>query len=78
MIDKSLLARVCGVLNRHSVKYAVAGGYACALSGHIRMTEDIDIPFLGLETLIKSKETFREIDQWDIKVLKEIQKKMNG
>ena len=39
------------------------------------MTEDIDIPFLGLDALIKSKETMREVDQWGVKVLREIQKR---
>lgn len=130
--------------------YAVAGGYACALNGHVRMTEDydillrddddnirkaieairdifpsihdaisitdirdnvvlkiaddievdfsikawtldytgaatdirhaeidgVDIPFLGIDALIRSKETMREIDQWDVKVLREIKKGM--
>ncbi|MBP7585896.1 MAG: hypothetical protein KBA61_17760 [Spirochaetes bacterium] len=149
MIDRHRLVKICGVLNRHGVVYAVAGGYACALHGHARMTEDvdilllndtgnlekaiaairelfpavvddigvsdirenvvlkvvddievdlsvkawtvdysdaepdilhaeidgIDIPYLGIGTLIRSKETMREIDQWDIKVLREIQKR---
>lgn len=148
MIDRSRLATVCRILNRHGVAYAVAGGYACALNGHVRMTEDcdillrddddnirkaieairdifpsihdhisiadirdnvvlkvaddievdfsvkawtldyagavadikhseidgVDIPFLGIDALIKSKETMREIDQWDVKVLREIKK----
>ncbi len=149
MIDQGRLARICGILNRRGVVYVVAGGYACALNGHVRMTEDIDIllrdetenlektvlciremfpsiteeitiadirdnvvlkiaqdievdfsiqawtldysgaqpdiqhreidgvviPFLGLDSLIKSKDTPREIDQWDIRVLREIQKR---
>ncbi|TAL33611.1 MAG: hypothetical protein EPN93_13405 [Spirochaetes bacterium] len=149
MIDQSRLADICAILNRHGVVYVVAGGYACALNGHVRMTEDIDIllldetenlekailcireifpsindeiivadirdnvvlkvaddievdfsikawtmdysgaqsdirhrvidgvdiPFLGLDSLIKSKDTLREIDQWDVRVLREIQKR---
>ena len=30
------------------------------------------IPYLGLRSLIKSKSTSREIDQWDVRVLSEI------
>jgi len=37
--------------------------------------DGIDIPYLGLDALIQSKGTMREIDQWDIKVLQEIQKR---
>ena len=37
--------------------------------------DDVEIPYLGLESLIKSKETQREQDIWDVKVLKEIRKK---
>ncbi len=148
MIYKSNLLKLCDTLNCLGVQYAVAGGYACALNGHVRMTEDIDIllkdedenivktieaihrlfphikedisisdirenivlkivdeievdfsikawtvdyseaekdiksiilegvdiPFLGINALIHSKNTPREIDQWDIKILKKIQK----
>ncbi len=35
----------------------------------------VDIPFLGLDSLIKSKDTMREIDQWDVKILLEIKKR---
>ncbi len=149
MIDRGRLTRICDALNKRGVIYAVAGGYACSLHGHTRMTEDvdillrndtanlekaisaireifpaivddisvsdirdnvvlkvvddievdlsikawtveyadaeseilhtvidgIDIPYLGLDALIQSKGTMREIDQWDIKVLQEIQKR---
>ncbi len=34
--------------------------------------DEVEIPYLGLESLIKSKETEREQDIWDVKVLKEI------
>ena len=37
--------------------------------------EDVEIPYLGLESLIKSKETEREQDIWDVKILKELAKK---
>jgi len=37
--------------------------------------DDVEIPYLGLESLIKSKETEREQDIWDVKVLKEIRNK---
>jgi len=149
MIDRDRLTKVCDILNRRGVVYAVAGGYACAFHGHTRMTEDvdillrdddenlekaitairelfpsiqdditvsdirdnvvlkvideieidlsikawtvnysnaegdirhveingIDIPYLGMDSLIKSKETMREVDQWDVKVLREIRKR---
>lgn len=149
MIGRGRLAEICGILNARGVRYAVAGGYACALNGHLRMTEDIDIlllnneenlnrtitairdifpaiedeitisdirdnvvlkivddievdfsikawtveysgaeadishtmidgvdiPFLGIDSLIISKETMREVDQWDVKVLREIRKR---
>ena len=37
--------------------------------------EGINIPFVGLETLISSKLTERELDRWDVSVLREILKK---
>ena len=37
------LARVCSLLNKHSVRYLVAGGYACILHGLVRTTEDVDV-----------------------------------
>lgn len=36
--------------------------------------EDVAIPYLGISSLIKSKDTKREQDLWDIRVLREIQK----
>jgi hypothetical protein len=149
MINRAGLVSLCRILNKNHIEYAVAGGYACALNGHIRMTEDIDllikdtdenlnnvvkaiheifpdlnekiapndirdnvvlkiidymeidfsikawnvtysdaehdikhvmidgidIPYLGVDMLIRSKETMREIDQWDVKILREIIRK---
>jgi predicted nucleotidyltransferase len=42
--------------------------------------EGVRIPFVGLETLIASKETYREIDQWDAAQLRQLaaQKKTGG
>ncbi len=37
--------------------------------------DGVSIPYLGLESLITSKSTAREIDQWDVRVLREIQKR---
>lgn len=148
MISYNNLSEVCSIFNRHNVQYIVSGGYACALHGHVRATNDIDmlvknteenlkkillcvrelfpdideditiddirnnivlkivdrfeidislkawiveyedaidhvqekeidgvkIPFLGLDDLIKSKTSYREIDSWDAKVLSEIKK----
>ncbi len=39
--------------------------------------EGVEIPYLGLASLIKSKETEREQDKWDIKVLKELLEKQS-
>lgn len=140
------LARVCYFFQKIEVKFILIGARACALHGHIRATEDIDlliqndrdnimkaiqavctlyphlreeltvddfyentvikildepeldlnlnawlvtyedaqkdrqmivlegvaIPYLGLESLIKSKTTEREQDKWDVMVLKEM------
>lgn len=41
----------------------------------IVVLEGVEIPYLGIESLIKSKQTNREQDIWDVKVLKEILKK---
>ena len=146
MMERTNLLHVCSILNKYNVKYIICGAYACALNGHIRATNDIDIivdddiknlnnviksiqeifpnlreeisiqdiqnnvvlkiiddieldisrsawkvnykeakqdfktvvieetniPYLGLESLMRSKETLREIDQWDLKVLRTI------
>lgn len=37
--------------------------------------EGVEIPYLGIDSLIKSKQTAREQDVWDIKVLTEIKNK---
>ena len=36
------------------------------------LIDGIDVPFLGIESLIRSKSTMREIDMWDVKVLRRI------
>ena len=36
--------------------------------------DGVDIPYIGIDALIKSKSTYREIDQWDVKILNEIKK----
>lgn len=148
MNNQTDLVKICKTLNQHQIRYAIAGGYACALHGHIRATEDfdilvakdmqnlelvvevakelcpgieeplttsdivdnivvklvdeleidimisawsidfeeakddilhkmledVDIPYLGLTSLIKSKSTQREIDQWDVRILREIER----
>ncbi len=43
MINQNSLVEICSVLNRNKVKYIIAGGYACALNGHARATNDINI-----------------------------------
>ena len=37
------IALVCKLLNRHRVKYLVAGGMASILHGYLRATKDIDV-----------------------------------
>lgn len=150
--NESDLARVCYYLHKHNVQFLVIGAYACALHGHIRATQDIDIliqnntenieksidcirelypdlkidltaedfrsnivikildepeldisvsawsvtyekakediqtivldnveiPFAGLRSLIESKDTTREQDIWDVRILNEIQRKKGG
>jgi hypothetical protein len=41
MIDTPHLIQVCWILNRYGVTYAVSGGYACALNGHVRFHNPI-------------------------------------
>lgn len=36
--------------------------------------DSVSLPILGIDSLIKSKMTMREQDQWDVKVLSEIKK----
>lgn len=145
------IPEVCATFNRAGVRYMIMGAQACALHGHIRATEDIDIlieatpenldrtisalqelfpdfpepfsaedilehtvlkiaddieldvstsawsvpfseaitdccereiegvlvPYMGLQSLIRSKLTQREIDQWDVRVLQEIARRKN-
>ncbi len=50
--------------------------FAEALEDICRITiEGVEIPYLGINALIKSKQTYREIDQWDTKILQELKKK---
>jgi len=35
--------RVCGLLNRHRVRYLLAGGVAANLHGSVRATRDVDV-----------------------------------
>jgi acylphosphatase len=42
-----------------------------------RVVDGLSIPYLGLKSLILSKNTSREQDIWDVKVLSEIYKKRN-
>ncbi|MCA1585035.1 MAG: hypothetical protein LC791_09770 [Acidobacteria bacterium] len=35
--------RVCGLLNRHRVRYLIAGGVAANLHGSVRATKDVDV-----------------------------------
>lgn len=42
-LTKSRLATVCGLLNAEGVKYVVVGGFAVALHGVVRATNDVDV-----------------------------------
>ena len=42
-LTKSRLATVCGLLNAAGVKYVIVGGFAVALHGVVRATNDIDV-----------------------------------
>jgi len=148
MKESTQFLALCSSLNRRKIDYLIAGGFACALHGHVRATADIDllvkdtddnlnkvldlihelyphieekitiqdirdnvvlkildepeldislkawtvdyeealsdkktvviegveIPYMGLDSLIKSKKTLREIDQWDVRILSQIKK----
>lgn len=37
------LLKVCDLLNRHGVRYLIAGAHACILHGLVRTTEDVDV-----------------------------------
>jgi hypothetical protein len=39
----SRLATVCALLNAEHVRYAIVGGYAAQLHGHVRATKDVDV-----------------------------------
>ena len=71
---------VCRLLNRGGVEYLVVGGVAMALHGRMRATKDIDvlvprdvenieIPYVGLRELIRSKRTDRDQDRVDAREL---------
>lgn len=40
-----------------------------------RTIEGVEVKFLGIQSLIKSKRTMREQDQWDVKILIDIAKR---
>jgi hypothetical protein len=42
-LTKSRLATVCGLLNAAGVKYVIVGGFAVALHGVVRATNDVDV-----------------------------------
>jgi hypothetical protein len=44
----------------------------------IAVLDGVEIPYLGLDSLIQSKQTQREQDIWDVKILKEIQKQRDS
>ena len=58
------------MLSAWSVTYEEAQKDVCKV-----VFNNLEIPFLGLESLLKSKETEREQDKWDSKILREILKK---
>lgn len=58
------------MLSAWSVTYEDAQEDICKLT-----VEGVEIPYLGLKTLIKSKQTEREQDKWDIQILNEILRK---
>ncbi len=41
----------------------------------VKEVDGVMIPYMGIASLIRSKSTSREIDQWDVAVLQEIQRK---
>jgi hypothetical protein len=69
---KPPLLRVCQLLNEAGAKYLVCGAQACILR------EGVSIPFLGLEALIASKETYREQDAVDRARLLALQRQNRG
>jgi hypothetical protein len=58
------------MLSAWSLTYQDAQRDVCKI-----IIDNLEIPFLGLGSLILSKKTFREQDQWDVKVLEELLKK---
>ncbi len=53
--------------------------YADAIDPALRVTiEGVEIPYLDLKTLIKSKETFREQDRLDVQLLRTILDRQSG
>ena len=43
-----------------------------------RIVDGTQVPYMGLRSLIKSKMTSREVDQWDVRVLSEILRRQEG
>lgn len=41
----------------------------------VKEIDGVSIPYMGIDSLIRSKTTPREIDQWDIAVLREIKRR---
>ena len=42
-VEFNPLLLVCELLNKHQVRYIIAGAFACILHGLVRTTEDVDI-----------------------------------
>lgn len=60
------------MLSAWSLTYEEAQKDICKI-----FVDNLEIPFLGLESLLKSKNTEREQDKWDSKILKNILEKQN-
>jgi hypothetical protein len=66
------LLRVCSLLNEAGAKYLVAGAYAMILNRIIRATEGVQVPYLSLQDLIRSKQTYRDQDRADVERLRRL------
>lgn len=76
------LLRVAALLEEESVEYALIGGYALALQGIVRLTEDVDVmvePSIenarrwvraSLEGLLRMKEHGRPKDRADAEAIR--------
>ena len=47
MSEQASLLRVCSLLNKHGVRYLIAGARACWLHGYVRTTMDVDLEAAG-------------------------------